>query len=75
MNLAKDRFYSRDHFVLDRDGNQHPAKTYGYETYKTMYDITVVNGQKLYSVNMGPYSNLIEDIQPIHVEVEKHFKI
>lgn len=48
---------------------------YTYESHGISYDIAVIDGIKYYQMDDEGYSNLIDSIQDIHYEIERHYNI
>jgi len=74
MRLSKDRF-TRGDYRIDRGKGAEVFPLYTYETSNTLYDIAIIDGMKFYRVNMGQWSNTIDNVKPIHCEIEKFFNI
>lgn len=79
MNLAQDRFSKSEITLVNAAQECLQATCYTYETNDDLYDVAVVHGKdqefKIHRVNMGPWSNLITTLKPIHYAIEDHFKI
>lgn len=75
MKLSENNF-SNHPCKLKQSGNIDEKGTiYTYETNNAIYDIAVIDGRKYYQKNMGGYSKLINNIQPIHYAIENYYNI
>ena len=76
MKLAEKKFSKTLTVVGDKNKFRHTVDIFTYETGNRLYDIMMFdNGMKFYRVDMGKWSNLITDIQPVHYRIENHFNI
>ena len=75
MNLSENNFSSNPCKFKQPDNVDINGTIYTYETDNAIYDIAIINGRKYYQKNMGGYSNLIDNIQPIHYAIENHYNI
>ena len=73
MRLSKDRFYKGE-YRIDRGRGAEVFPLYTYETSDALFDVTIIDGAKLYRVNMGQW-NTRDNVKPIHLEIEKYFNI
>lgn len=76
MKLAESKFSKMFTIVEGKNGFRHNVEMFTYETGNGLYDIMLFDDDtKLYRVDMGKWSNLITDIQPVHYRIERHFNI
>lgn len=73
--LKPDNFQSGEITIRLFDNSLVMLPVYSYESANALYDICIWEGRKFYRVNSGAWSNLISNITPIHVAIERHFNI
>lgn len=75
MTLANDRFLQSTVQFRTKDRSTVSGEQYTYNSRKKIYDVVVLNGQKLVRTNSGPLSPFISKWTPYHYDIENHFNI
>ena len=75
MKLSEKRFFVFDCLVSDKDGKQHPAVMYGYESEQAIYDVLVItkawnDKETVYKTNLK-----VSDKTKYHEAVEKYYHL